>query len=86
MNMANRTMHDAFTLSADNIQHKYHGINSLAGGIAAQNEVYNSVHRNELDHLAREAQSQAAMTELKASLAEWRAAWEIYQSQLERGW
>jgi hypothetical protein len=84
MTMVNAMMSDAMNLSAGEIERKYGGVSALAGAIAAQNEIYTGVYRHQLSRQASEQQSVAAMTQFEAELAEWRAAWSVWQSQLQR--
>ncbi|WP_442496836.1 hypothetical protein [Methylobacter sp. sgz302048] len=44
----NRMMHDALHGDAEEIERKYHGINSLNEGAATQNRIYNEVYQNQL--------------------------------------
>jgi hypothetical protein len=59
MGMVNTMMHDTLHGDPAAVTHKYSGMNALAAGAAAQNQVYNSVINNDRAWSAREQASQA---------------------------
>jgi hypothetical protein len=67
MGMVNTMMHDALHGDPAAVTHKYSGMNALAAGAAAQNQVYNSVINNDRAWSAREQASQAMKARMMQS-------------------
>jgi hypothetical protein len=85
ISMISAMMRDASTLSPAEVQRKYGSLNALAGGIAAQNKIYNDYYSNLLDRQYQRDLSETRRADMEAERREWKAAWDLWQGQMS-GW
>jgi hypothetical protein len=81
MALVNRMMHDALHGDAAEIERRYHGMNSLNAGIAAQNKVYNDVQKHDQAVRDREARMRERAWDEDAAQRQRRAEWDLWEAQ-----